>query len=137
MDEKQILFEQYRLAVEMADKVSSRREGANKIFLAANSAILAFLSTQQVFTTEHIFIALLGVLLCLAWASVLKNYRSLNSAKFAVIHEMEEQLPWKVYKDEWVKLKNGKDKRVYGKLSVVEKRLAWIFLGFTHHGRLY
>jgi len=130
MEEKEILLEQYKLAVEMADRISARREGANKIFLSANSIIFAFLATQTEFSTVHILITVLGSLLCFVWASIIKNYRSLNSAKYAVIHEMEEKLPWKVYTDEWQKLKNGKDKKVYAKLTVVEKKLPWLFLGF-------
>jgi len=130
MEEKEILLEQYKLAVEMADRISARREGANKIFLSANSIIFAFLATQTEFSTVHILITVFGSLLCFVWASIIKNYRSLNSAKYAVIHEMEEKLPWKVYTDEWQKLKNGKDKKVYAKLTVVEKKLPWLFLGF-------
>jgi len=130
MDDKKILFEQYKLAVEMADRISARREGANKIFLTANSIIFAFLATQQVFSEIHIFISVFGILLSFVWASIIKNYRSLNSAKYAVINEMEESLPWKVYKDEWEKLKKGTDKKVYAKLTVVEKKVPWLFLAF-------
>lgn len=96
MEDKEILFEQYKLAVEMADRVSSRREGANKIFLSANSIIFAFLATQKEFSVVHILIT----------------------------------VSWKVYSDEWQKLKNGKDKKVHSKLTAVEKKLPWLFLGF-------
>lgn len=130
MEDKEILFEQYKLAVEMADRVSSRREGANKIFLSANSIIFAFLATQKEFSVAHILITVFGILLCVVWASMIKNYRSLNSVKYHIIHEMEEKLPWKVYSDEWQKLKNGKDKKVHSKLTAVEKKLPWLFLGF-------
>jgi len=125
-----ILLEQYKIATEMADRISARREGANKLFLSANSVIFAFLATRDIFSVVHILIAIFGVLLCIVWASIIKNYRSLNSAKYAVIHEMEEMLPWKVYKDEWNKLKKGNDKKIYAKLTVVEKKLPWLFLGF-------
>ncbi len=130
MEDKEILLEQYKLAVEMADRISARREGANKIFLTANSIVFAFLATQQVFSEIHIFISVFGILLSFVWAAIIKNYRSLNSAKYAVINEMEEKLPWKVYKDEWEKLKKGTDKKVYAKLTVVEKKVPWLFLAF-------
>jgi len=128
--DKQIFFEQYKLAVEMTDRISARREGANKIFLSANSIILAFLAMQTIFSGIHIFISLLGILLSFVWTAIIKNYRSLNSAKYAVIIEMEEMLPWKIYKNEWDKLKEGTDKKVYAKLTVVERRLPWFFLLF-------
>lgn len=118
------------MAVEMADRISARREGANKIFLSANSIIFAFLATQEVFAFVHMLIAIFGLLLSLVWSSIIKNYRSLNSAKYAVIHELETRLPVHPYTDEWIKLKKGKDKSLYGKLSVVEQQLPMIFLGF-------
>lgn len=130
MEEKEILLEQYKLAVEMADRISARREGANKIFLSANSVIFAFIATQKEFSVIHILITVFGILLCVVWASMIKNYRSLNSVKYHIIHEMEEKLPWKAYADEWQRLKNGNDKKVHSKLTAVEKKLPWLFLGF-------
>lgn len=130
MDEKNIILEQYRITVEMADRISARREGANKIFLSANSIIFAFLATQDIFTFVHMMIAIFGLLLALVWSSIIKNYRSLNSAKYGVIHEIETKLPIQPYTDEWTKLKKGKDKSIYGKLSVVEQQLPMVFLGF-------
>jgi len=125
-----LLFEQYKIAVEMADRISARREGANKLFLSANSIILVFIVTRQELSNIHIFIGIFGIVLSYIWASIIQNYRSLNSAKYAVILEMEEKLPWKVYGDEWKKLKEGGDKKVYAKLTVVEKKLPHIFLVF-------
>lgn len=130
MREKEILFEQYKMAVEMADRISARREGANRIFLSVNSIIFAFLATQSDFSEVHMLITFFGGLLSIVWASVIKNYRSLNSAKYSVIHEMEKELPWKVYTNEWEKLKSGNDKKVHIKITVVEKKLPWLFLGF-------
>jgi glucose-6-phosphate isomerase len=46
-----------------------------------------------------------GLVLSLTWAILIKSYRDLNAAKFHVITRMEEQLPVKVYGDEWKKLK--------------------------------
>src|SRR5215208_5295772 len=37
------LLEQYKLYVQMADKVSERRQSANRFFLTVNTALIAFL----------------------------------------------------------------------------------------------
>lgn len=132
MDDKEILLEQYKLAVEMADRISARREGANKIFLSVNSIIFAFLAMQGTFYEIHIFISVVGIFISTVWATMIQNYKNLNSAKYAVIHEMENMLPWKVYKDEWEKLKQGKDKKVYAKLTVIEKNYLGYFWFFIH-----
>jgi hypothetical protein len=34
-----------------------------------------------------------GVIVCLAWSALLKSYRELNRAKFAVLAELEAHLP--------------------------------------------
>lgn len=43
--------------------------------------------------------------LCCAWWALLKSYRDLNAAKFAIIHALEDRLPMRVYADEWASLK--------------------------------
>lgn len=129
-EDKKIFFEQYKLAVEMADRISARREGANKIFLSVNSIMLVFLATRDIFSEIYIFISIFGILLSLVWASILKSYGNLNSAKYVVIKEMEKMLPGKVYIDESNKINKRAGKKVYEKLTIVERRVTLLFLGF-------
>jgi len=58
----------------------------------------------------------------------LKSFRSLNTAKYGVILDLEKNLPIKLFGDEWRKLGEGKDKKVYLKLSVVEQGVPLIFI---------
>jgi hypothetical protein len=62
------------------------------------------LTAQTSFSEIHILISFFGVLLSFVWALMIMNYKNLNSAKFAVIHEIEEHLPIQIYKNEWDKL---------------------------------
>src|SRR5258706_15754748 len=82
------LLDQYKLYVEMADRISSRRATANSYFLSVNSAILAFvgyLSARD--TGEYMWmLALGGIALSGLWEALITSYRDLNTAKFAVIH---------------------------------------------------
>ncbi len=94
-------LEIYKLAVEMADRVSARRGVANSYFLTLNTAVLAVIGTVAV----RWYLAAAGIVLCVAWWALLKSYRDLNRAKFAVILAMEEQLPARVYGDEWQRLR--------------------------------
>ena len=94
-------LEIYKLAVEMADRVSARRGVANSYFLTLNTAVLAVIGTVAV----RWYLAAAGIVLCVAWWALMKNYRDLNRAKFAVILAMEEQLPARVYGDEWQRLR--------------------------------
>ncbi len=65
---------------------------------------------------------------CLAWFWLLRSYRQLNSAKFAVIGTMEERLPASPYwLAEWAALGEGKDPSRYWPLSHVEQWIPWAF----------
>ena len=55
------------------------------------------------------------------------NTTQLNTAKFAVLHKIEAQLPLAIYKYEWEILKEGKDPRVYYPFSHIELLIPWIF----------
>lgn len=64
------LFEQYKLYVEMADKISARRQTANTFFLTINTAAVALLgavlpSTDRLLNTAwYVVVGLAGLLLC-------------------------------------------------------------------------
>jgi hypothetical protein len=98
------LLEQYKLYVEMADRVSSRRVQTASFYTSILSALLALLSitsNKEIFQEPQSFvlltIAILGLCLCLAWAANINSYRQLNSLKFKVIHDMEAYLPYPCY----------------------------------------
>jgi hypothetical protein len=103
-------LELYKLAVEMADRVSARRATANAFFLTVNTALLAFVSSGPLNVNVLWLVALSGIALSGAWWTLLKSYRDLNAAKFGVILEMEKNLDAKVYGDEWKVLKEDRPK---------------------------
>lgn len=99
-------FEIYKLAVEMADRVSSRRMAANGFFLSVNTALVTILGfSYEKVATDHrsilYIIGLVGVLLSLTWLFALRSYRRLNHAKFEIINDMEKGLPTKYFTREW------------------------------------
>lgn len=95
------VLELYRLATEMADRISSRRASANTFFLTLNTAVAGVLSAGDL----NWYLAAAGTALCIVWLLLLRSYRDLNRAKFAVILSLEEQLPVRIYTDEWAVLK--------------------------------
>jgi hypothetical protein len=124
------LLEQYKLYVEMADRVSTRRVQMSQLYLSLLSALLGIL----MFLTENkgimefkpitlFLVSLLGLSLCLVWYANLEAYRQLNSGKFRIIHDMEQNLPYPCFKKEWEQLGEGKDAKRYHRLTHVEK---WI-----------
>jgi hypothetical protein len=128
------LFEQYKLYVAMADKISERRNLTNGFFLTLNTLYLSIIG----FMFEKIlqmnpkwiifFILFNGVLLCAIWWWLLKSYRNLNSAKYKVIGHLEKRLPSSPYwSAEWKELGEGKDIKKYFPLSHLENFVPIVF----------
>lgn len=118
------LLEQYKLMVEMADRVSARRMQANTFFLAVNTGLLTVFATLA---KENILRGLVGALpigalliLCYFWAQIVGSYRQLNSGKFQVIHQLERMLPAAPYAAEWLAMGEGNDPKRYRPLTHVE-----------------
>lgn len=110
MDDNDRILDLYKLAVEMADRVSSRRTGANAFFLTLHGGLAAAIGILGQATTSKVSLYLLiapiaGLALSAAWFLLLRSYRDLNKAKFTVITEMEEQLPVQVFAKEWEQLR--------------------------------
>lgn len=125
-------FEQYKLYVEMADRVSARRMLANSFFLGVHTALI---TAFTVMLNENILSrSLVGyapffpvILLCFVWWRIVYSYRQLNSGKFKVIHALEQSLPVAPYDAEWVALGEGKAGKLYRPLTHVEN---WVPLCF-------
>jgi hypothetical protein len=98
----------YKQAVEMADRVSARRALANAFFLTVNTTLVAVVglsTTQPDSAVRFTSVCLAGVAVAVCWWLLLRAYRRLNSAKFAVINKIEDEyLPVKPYVDEWKEL---------------------------------
>lgn len=127
------LLDQYKLYVEMADRISQRRTTANSYFLSVNSAILAFvgyLTSKD--SLEYLWLlAIAGGTLTVFWYAIIISYRNLNTAKWGVVHEIEKRLPISPYDAEWQAVERGKNANLYRPISHVESGVPWVFL-FLH-----
>lgn len=129
------LLDQYRLYVNAAEKISDRRQKTNEFFLGLNTALiglLGFMMTKSGSTESSmiLFIAsIAGTIMCYLWFRIIVSYKGLNSAKYEVIHTIEERLPLALYDTEWEALGRGKDKTKYWPFSHIEQYVPWIFIG--------
>ncbi len=142
---KEQLLEQYKLYVEMADRTSERRMRTNEFYISLLSVLLALLSILVSLsnicsvsissisnignpnqTLIFVIVSLLGIVLCALWHINIRSYRQLNSGKFKIIHEMEQNLPFPCYRKEWEILGEGREKDKYLQLTRVEKYIPLI-----------
>ncbi|MFN0214756.1 MAG: hypothetical protein ACKVT2_10910 [Saprospiraceae bacterium] len=128
------ILEQYKIYVEMADKISERRNLANVFFLTLNTTIIGVIGFAfekiQLITPKWLttFPILAILLLCYVWWRLIKSYRQLNSAKYQVIGELEKRLPASPYwSAEWKALGEGKDSNKYTPLTHLENYIPLIF----------
>jgi hypothetical protein len=127
------VLEQYKLYVEMADRVSARRGAANTFFLTLNTAAISAIGivwAGQLHGSRWILTFLFAGLIiqCLAWFWLLRSYRQLNAAKYAVVGALEERLPASPYwAAEWAALGEGKDPARYWPLSHIEQLIPPLF----------
>lgn len=131
---KDQLLEIYKLHAELADRVSQRREGANRLHVSLLSAFLVFLAGLLRFGSGEVpipiylfFAGIIGMSVSGSWYIVIRSYRQLNAGKFAALHEVEQKLDYPFFRREWQLLEHGKNLNRYWKLTVVETILPIIF----------
>ena len=133
--ERKELLEIYRVHAELADQVSQRREGANRLYVSLLLALVLFLAALFRFGAGDlsgnvvlIVVGTIGIALSVSWLLVIRSYRQLNTGKLKALHELEEHLAYPFFKREWELLGEGKDQARYWRLTQAEALLPWIFL---------
>lgn len=128
------LLEIYRLHAELADRVSQRREGANRLYVSLLLALVVFLAALLRFgfgdlsgSAVLVVVGVAGAALSASWLITIRSYRQLNTGKLKALHEIEERLAYPFYKREWELLGAGKDRSRYFRLTQAEAVLPWIY----------
>ena len=135
MDEKQELLEIYKLHAELADSVSRQRGTANRFYMLVLSGLAvlfsAFLRRENGVPLGWLMVGfgIFGLLLASAWYIVIRSFRQLNSGKFKALQELEEKLAYPFFQREWDLLAEGRERKIYWRLTIVETFVPIIFFG--------
>ena len=129
---EETLLDQYRLYVEMADRVSHRRGTANSYFLLVNSVATVAVTTLGADRDESslwplFFATVVLVGICAAWFYIVRSYRQLSSAKWAVVGALETRMPASPWNTEWQALGAGEDRSNYWPLTHIENWVPVLF----------
>ncbi|MCX4562160.1 hypothetical protein OHA02_39020 [Streptomyces phaeochromogenes] len=133
--ERPEVLDLYKLAVEMADRVSARRGSANAFFLSVQSTLVTVVGFGIPKLSESpwwvsLAVTLAGCTLSATWWMQLRSYRILNKAKFTVINRLEEDIPVKIFTAEWEALKGdpaSNRRKRYAELGTSERVVPLVF----------
>lgn len=134
---KKHLLGQYKLYVEMADKICSRRSSANTFFLTANTFLVAIIGLSSKLeeipsTVDLCWVVLAsaaGILLSFGWYRIIRSYCQLSESKYLIINMIESRLPLAVYRAEWSYLSPMEEQPRYTQLTSLERYIPVIFAG--------
>ena len=106
--EQKELLEIYKLHAELADRVSQRREGANKLYVSLITALIGgvivlirFGGDDLPVETVFVLVGVFGLFLNISWILVIHSYRQLNSGKFKAFEKSKRS--WLIHSSQ----KNG------------------------------
>jgi len=131
------LLEQYKLYVETSQRVSEKRQNSNNYLLTLNSSLVTLSVVLLSTYGNHKWNALIpgtGLIVCFIWWSLVDSYKDLNTAKFDVIHELEDQLPVALFRHEWFvcgRNRKKKDKPVEDRYVPLTHLERWIPVAFA------
>lgn len=121
---------QYNTYVNTTLDVSNRRLKNNRFYvvlLSGTLAVISVLAETEIIQTAGLLLAgAAGFLLCVLWYLSIVSYKQLNSGKYEVVAEMEEELPFAPFTREWDVLEEGNDPRTYITHTRVERKIPWL-----------
>jgi len=132
-DNKDIL-ELYKIMLDSSENLIQRRQKTNAFFitvigsLLAIAGLLAKTGTINSRSTGILYgFAVIGLLLCNSWRTLIDNYGKLNKAKFDVILRLERELSAHIYSAEWIALGKGIRPKKYKSFTSTEKNVPLYF----------
>ena len=96
-EDRELLFETYKLHAELAERVASLREGLNKLYSGMVASIVAasVLLHRLVPDAEETFVLpILGIVVSLSWMFSLHSVTGRLAAKHHVLVSLERSLPF-------------------------------------------
>lgn len=128
------ILEQYKLYVEMADRIANRRHTTNSFFLTINTAligIVGFVHNASVNSGDGGFnwpITLAGIALNLLWFEIIKSYKNIAGIKWDLIAVIERRLSVRPYAAEWIAAGKGRNAKNYRPFTHIELWIPWLFV---------
>lgn len=127
-------LEIYKLHSDLAERVSQRRESSNRLYVSLTVGIVVFIASLFRFSPsgnpEAWLVASVsgtGILLSMVWWVNIRSYKQLNSEKFRVLRDLEKELVFAFFTEEWDPKSEGRKSNRYLRLTHVEAALPITF----------
>ncbi len=137
MEDRDLIFQQYRLFSEQKESFITRSFGINRFYLCLCIVLLLLVQfTKPIFFAYGIplsvFLSIVGISTTVLWWMNMDSYNMLIKIKFAkVLEEMEKQLPYQPYADEYKGIKDYRENKKMFLFSDMQKTFAvLVFLMF-------
>ncbi len=107
-------FEQYKLTVEMWDRLRARRQISNTFYATINTALVAAIAAQNVTRLIALSLCVAGTLLSALWWLYILRYKHLTDVgrKSLSLMECDLQLKFRPFTDEKDDENNNYDRRM-------------------------
>lgn len=134
-----VLLEQYKVFLETAENLVTRRQNVNSFYISANTAIISVGGTIFAIGSDGELISKLavifalsipGILLNISWFRMLQSYFINNQGKMKILSMIEKKLAVSLYDAEWKAMKNKYSKNKYISFTDNEKKLPLVFSFF-------
>ena len=132
-------FDEYKFFTERVQYRSQRRQQATQIYLTVNTAIfgvLALLIKDSGLSGWSLAIATLplffvGVLICLTWLRIIREFSNLIGWQYEQLREMEKQMrsSFKMHTKEWEEFYKGIKTKKGFSFSNLEAQMPVYFIG--------
>jgi|TARA_R110001583_G_scaffold14683_2_gene61300 hypothetical protein len=132
MTELNVKLEQYRIYATDLYSFENRSQLTSRLYITLNTVAISVImiasdSNKGINITPSFIVALsvFAMLFCTVWGLTLRSITKHTSAKHIVIQNMEKDLPFKPYTDEWFEhLSEGKG---YIRTTILHELFPWIF----------
>jgi len=132
-------FEEYKLLIERAERLSERRQNTSQIYLTVNTAIfgaIAFLIKDSGLRDKFLLwgllpISVVGILICIIWLNIILRLENVLKWQYSQLREMELNIPGSTQlftKEDAALYSQGKKHRKFS-FSLLEGWLPSILIG--------
>lgn len=108
LENKKLLLDQYKAYLADLQQIGGRLETNRGFMLSILTMLFVFLSLAgkdgtflKIAPQLTWLILSIAVVICLAWYMRIRTYGLIIKTKFAVLHEIEQALPFKCFQREW------------------------------------